>query len=67
MTKYCVCCGSLIPDNQRSKTCSMYYGDIDHGKDGYYREWAEGMERQAEEKKQQERQFEQQIREEKEE
>ena len=37
----CVMCGSPIPDNQGSRTCSMCYGDIDHGKDGYYREWAE--------------------------
>ena len=28
---YCVDCGSPIPDGQR--TCSMCYGDIDHGKD----------------------------------
>lgn len=35
----CVICGSCIPDGQR--TCSMCYGDINHGSDGYYREWAE--------------------------
>jgi len=35
----CVCCGEPVPDGQR--TCSMCYGDIDHGKDGYYRQWAE--------------------------
>jgi hypothetical protein len=29
----------------------MCYGDIDHGKDGYYRDWAE---RQQEEEQQQE-------------
>lgn len=39
-------CGSPIPENQGSRTCSMCYGDIDHGKDGYYRkileeEWQE--------------------------
>lgn len=34
----CVMCGSFIPEDQGSKTCSMCYGDIDHGKDGYYRE-----------------------------
>jgi len=39
--KYCTMCGSPIPDDQGSKTCSMCYGDIDHGKDGYYREWME--------------------------
>ena len=47
--KHCVMCGSPIPDNQGSNTCSMCYGDIDHGKDGYYREWMErGMEERQE-------------------
>ena len=41
MSKYCVCCGSSIPDDQGSSTCSMCYGDIEHGKDGYYKDWAE--------------------------
>ena len=41
----CVMCGSRIPDNQGSRTCSMCYGDMDHGKDGYYRQWAEEQER----------------------
>jgi hypothetical protein len=49
MTKYCVDCGSPIPDNQGSSTCSMCYGDVDHGKDGYYRQWME--EQWAEEQK----------------
>ena len=43
MTNYCVMCGLPIPRDQGSETCSMCYGDIDHGKDGYYREWAEQM------------------------
>jgi predicted nucleic acid-binding Zn ribbon protein len=47
----CVMCGSPIPDDQGSRTCSMCYGDIDHGKDGYYRE---AMEREAEESRQRE-------------
>lgn len=52
--KYCVDCGSPIPDNQGSKTCSMCYGDIYHGKDGYYYEWAEKeIERQEREKQEQ--------------
>lgn len=34
---YCVQCGAPVPEGQR--TCSMYYGDTDHGRDGYYREW----------------------------
>lgn len=42
----CVCCGSSIPDDQGSRTCSMCYGDIDHGKDGYYRDWAEQQQRE---------------------
>ena len=40
---HCVQCGLPIPEAQR--VCSMCYGDIDYGKDGYYRDWAE---RQAE-------------------
>ena len=45
--KYCTSCGSPIPDGQ-GKSCSMCYGDIDHGRDGYYREWAERQEAQQE-------------------
>jgi len=44
---HCVQCGSPIPDSQR--TCSMCYGDIDHGTDGYYRRWAEEQEREQRE------------------
>ena len=44
--KYCVQCGSPLPVDQGSTTCSMCYGDVDHGKDGYYREY---LERAAEE------------------
>ena len=36
---HCVMCGERIPDNQR--TCSMCYGDVDHGSDGYYRRFME--------------------------
>ncbi len=36
---YCTSCGSPIPDGQ-GKSCSMCYGDIAHGNDGYYEEWA---------------------------
>lgn len=46
----CVMCGSPIPDNQGSSSCSMCYGDIGHGRDGYYQEWAEEQERQEQEK-----------------
>ena len=50
----CVQCGSTIPDNQR--TCSMCYGDIEHGTDGYYRQYMEEWEREEYDKQQQERQ-----------
>lgn len=36
---YCSSCGSPIPEGQGS-SCSMCYGDIAYGKDGYYEEWA---------------------------
>jgi len=50
---YCVDCGSPIPDRQR--TCSMCYGDIDHGHDGYYHQWAEEQERREQEKRERNR------------
>lgn len=31
-------CGLPVPDGQN--VCSMCYGDIDYGADGYYEEWA---------------------------
>lgn len=47
----CVMCGSPIPDDQGSRSCSMCYGDVDHGKDGYYRDELEReWERQQEER-----------------
>lgn len=36
---YCSSCGSPIPEGQGS-SCSMCYGDIAYGRDGYYEEWA---------------------------
>lgn len=39
----CVMCGAWMPSNQGSRTCSMCYGDVDHGRDGYYREYLERM------------------------
>lgn len=42
MSNYCVCCGSPIPNGQNG--CSMCYGDLDYGGDGYYRQ---AMERAA--------------------
>lgn len=38
--KYCVQCGLPIPDGQGS-CCSICYGDVEHGTDGYYRRWME--------------------------
>ena len=32
-------------------SCSMCYGDIDHGNDGYYLAWAEEQNRQEEEER----------------
>lgn len=51
-------CGNWIPDGQR--TCSMCYGDPDHGRDGYYRKWLEDQEQEAEMERQQRQQEEQQ-------
>jgi len=35
----CTSCGSPIPDGQGS-SCSMCYGDMSYGSDGYYEAWA---------------------------
>jgi len=45
MDTYCTSCGLPIPEGQ-GKSCSMCYGDIGHGKDGYYQQWADEQERQ---------------------
>ncbi|MDD5358296.1 MAG: hypothetical protein PHX80_04065 [Candidatus Nanoarchaeia archaeon] len=47
---YCTSCGSWIPDDQ-GESCSMCYGDISHGHDGYYENWA----RQQDNRQEQER------------
>jgi hypothetical protein len=49
MSAYCVDCGSPIPDGQ-GRVCSMCYGDINYGRDGYYRRWAEDQMREDEER-----------------
>lgn len=41
MMKSCVMCGSPLPESHLHKTCSMCYGDIDYGTDGYYRQHVE--------------------------
>jgi len=40
MMNKCTSCGSPIPEGQ-GLSCSMCYGDIHYGSDGYYRDWAE--------------------------
>lgn len=58
---YCSSCGSPIPEGQ-GKSCSMCYGDIDHGKDGYYRKIVEEEEIQREnERQEQERTYEEMM------
>jgi len=47
MSTTCVSCGSVIPDGQ-GRSCSMCYGDIDYGSDGYYRQYMEESARQHE-------------------
>ena len=42
---HCTSCGSPIPEGQ-GKSCSMCYGDIAYGSDGYYRDWAIEQERE---------------------
>lgn len=49
---YCTNCGSPIPKGQ-GRLCSMCYGDPDHGSDGYYLEYLEAQDREAERKQQQ--------------
>ena len=43
----CTSCGSRIPEGQ-GRSCSMCYGDMDYGRDGYYRRWAEEQEERRE-------------------
>lgn len=45
---YCTSCGLPIPEGQ-GNSCSMCYGDMGHGKDGYYQQWAEEQVRQEDE------------------
>jgi len=47
----CICCGLPIPEGQGS-SCSMCYGDIAHGSDGYYQQWAEQQDKQQQDKQQ---------------
>ena len=45
----CVSCGLSIPDGQ-GRSCSMCYGDIDYGRDGYYRQQMEEAARRSAER-----------------
>ena len=56
MTKHCTSCGEPIPDDQ-GNSCSMCYGDIAHGHDGYYEEWAKEQDRQQMEREQEEQEY----------
>ena len=40
---YCSSCGNEIPEGQGS-SCSMCYGDMAYGSDGYYEDWARNQE-----------------------
>jgi len=37
----CKECELPLPDNQNADLCSMCYGDVCHGKDGYYQMYLE--------------------------
>ena len=50
---YCTSCGSEIPDGQ-GKCCSMCYGDISYGRDGYYH-WIAEQEQERWNKEQEDR------------
>jgi len=43
----CTSCGSPIPEGQ-GKSCSMCYGDVQHGTDGYYEDWLHQQEQAQE-------------------
>jgi hypothetical protein len=51
---YCTSCGSWIPEGQ-GNICSMCYGDINYGSDGYYKQWAEEQGKKQLEKFEEER------------
>lgn len=51
--KYCSSCGNPIGDNQ-GLSCSMCYGDIDWGTDGYYLQWLEEADQREHERREQE-------------
>jgi len=52
----CSSCGSEIPEGQ-GKCCSMCYGDIAYGTDGYYEAWAREQEDRQYQKEQEEYEY----------
>jgi len=36
----CTSCGSEIPEGQ-GRSCSMCFGDVGYGRDGYYQRWVD--------------------------
>lgn len=36
----CTSCGSEIPEGQ-GRSCSMCFGDVGYGRDGYYQQWVD--------------------------
>ncbi len=51
MNEYCKSCGAPIPSGQRG-LCSMCVGDVDYGRDGYYRREIEEHEREQDQEQQ---------------
>ena len=45
----CTSCGSDIPEGQ-GRSCSMCYGDIGWGRDGYYQDWVDEQTREEAER-----------------
>ena len=50
---YCSSCGSPIPEGQ-GRSCSMCYGDVNYGRDGYYENWLLNQERNERDRENQE-------------
>lgn len=46
MSDSCSMCGSAIPDGQG--VCSMCYGDVGYGNDGYYQEFMDKAQQEQE-------------------
>jgi len=55
MSKSCSSCGAPLPDSHNHSTCSMCYGDLDYGTDGYYREYMEEWDRSEQQSQEEDR------------